>query len=107
MAELSGEGHLTAGRAIIGGRVYSSQHTSGQFTRPEPAPQAEPTTIMGIDVEKTFTVNETEPIAGGVRLYELYIDGQLKWSGAGDDRVDALLDAIQAATGDDEQPPDN
>lgn len=106
MTHLSGEGHLTVGRLIVGGRVYSSQHTSGQF-RGRPYPTTEPETIMGIKVEKTFTIRESEPLSGETRLYELHVNGKLAWSGAGDDRVDALLDAIQAATGDDGDPPNN
>jgi hypothetical protein len=92
---------------IIGGRVYSSQHTSGRFSRPQPPPATEPKTVMGIEVEKTFTIHETEPFAGDVRLYELRIDDKLVWTGQGDDRADALLDAILAATGSDDELPDN
>jgi hypothetical protein len=40
-------------------------------------------------------------------MYELHVNGKLAWSGAGDDRVDALLGAIQAATGDEDPPPNN
>lgn len=107
MTHLSGEGYLTVGRVIIGGRIYSSQHTSGQFRGVRPGPVAEPKTIMGIEVEKTFTIHESEPLAGEVRLYELRIDDKLVWTGQGDERAGALLDAILAATGDDDELPDN
>ncbi len=92
---------------IIGGRVYSSQHTSGQFRGLRPSPATEPKTVMGIEVEKTFTIYESQPIAGETRLYELWIDDQLAWSGPGDDRADALLSAIISATGGDDELPDN
>jgi hypothetical protein len=68
---------------------------------------AEPKTVMGIGVEKTFTIYESEPFAGEVRMYELRIDDKLVWTGQGDDRADALLNAILAATGDDDELPDN
>ncbi len=62
---------------------------------------------MGVEVDKTFTIYESQPVAGEVRLYELWIDDQLAWNGAGDERADALLDAIISATGGDKKLPDN
>lgn len=108
MAELSGEGHLTGGRMIVG-RIYSSQHTSGQFRGSGLLPSpAEPDTVMGVaGVENTIVIRESEPIAGKIRLYDAFVNGKEVWSGPGDDRVDALLDAIQAATGDDDGVPNN
>lgn len=73
----------------------------------QPGPSAEPKTIMGIGVEKTFTIHESEPLAEEVRLYELRIDDKLVWTGQGDDRADALLDAILAATGGADELSDN
>jgi len=40
-------------------------------------------------------------------MYELLVDGKLAWTGMGDNRADALLDAIMSATGDDPELPDN
>jgi hypothetical protein len=77
-ARLSGEGHLT-----VGGTV----RIAGVITPPrEPK-----TTSLGLKVEKTFEIRQSEPIADSVRQYELRIDGELTWSGMGDDPVDALL----------------
>jgi hypothetical protein len=92
--ELSGEGHLTVGGPI---------HIAGTIT-----PPAEPeTTSLGLKVEKTFEIRQSEPVADGVRQYGLRIDGKLTWSGMGDDPVDALLDAIMKATGQSDDPPNN
>jgi hypothetical protein len=62
---------------------------------------------MGFEVAKTFVINESDPVQGAVRQYELWIDGELKWTGMGDDRADALLQAIISATGEADEPPDN
>ena len=104
MAELRGEGHITTGEVVY--RNGSVVIRRGQFSA-LPAPGAEPrTTDMGQKVVNTITIYETEPLAGSVRLYELEINGQVKWSGAGDDRADALLEAILAATGEADELPD-
>ena len=71
------------------------------------APTKPKTTSMGLRIEKTFEIRESEPIGDGVREYELRIDDELVWTGIGDDRVDALLQAIMAATGQADEPPDN
>ena len=47
------------------------------------------------------------PVEGGVRQYDLRIDGEQVWSGAGDDRVEVLLEAIAAATGQSDELPNN
>ncbi len=57
-------------------------------------PTAPKTTSLGLQITKTFTIHESEPVEGSVRQYELLIDDQLVWSGMGDDRADALLEAI-------------
>ncbi len=62
---------------------------------------------MGVEVAKTFMIYESQPVVGEVHLYELWIDDQLAWSGAGDDRADAFPNAILSATGDDDELPDN
>src|ERR1022692_3182732 len=98
MTELRGEGSLS-------GSAYSTSIATGWFggvQRPVTDPK---TTSMGIEVDKTFTILETKPIEADVRQYELLIDGESVWSGAGDDRVDALLEAIQAATGQSDELP--
>jgi hypothetical protein len=46
-------------------------------------------------------------IVGDVRQYELLIDGESVWVGQGDDRVEALLNAIASATGQADELPDN
>jgi len=73
------------------------------------APERVPaiTTNMGVEVDKTFVIYESKPIEGGIRQYELHIDGKVVWTGMGDDRVDALLTAIQSATGEADDLPDN
>jgi 2-keto-3-deoxy-6-phosphogluconate aldolase len=95
MTELSGEGHLTFGAMRI--------VASGTVTPPAVANR----TSMGLEISKTFVIKESEPIENKIRQYELYIDGQLVWTGIGDDRADALLQAIISATGQGEETPDN
>ena len=62
---------------------------------------------MGLEVAKTFMIRESEPVQNEVRQYELWIDGELTWTGMGDDRADALLQAIISATGETNETPDN
>lgn len=94
---LSGRTYRTGGQIMRSGRL---------FTVPQPA--AEPKiTIMGQEVATTITIYETAPLAGGVRLYEMEINGEIKWSGEGDARADALLDAILTATGQADELPGN
>jgi hypothetical protein len=97
MTHLGGQGHVTVGVPIITGRVYSSQQqASGTGLQPAPA---DSDTVMGVArVENTIEIRESEAIADKVRLYNAFVNGKEIWSGAGDDRVDALLEAIQAAT---------
>jgi hypothetical protein len=64
-------------------------------------------TSMGFEVTKTFTVNESEPIDGTVREYELVVDNKLAWTGVGDDRTDALLEAIAHVADQGDELPDN
>jgi hypothetical protein len=64
-------------------------------------------TSMGFEVAKSFTVNESEPIDGAVREYELVVDDKLTWTGMGDDRADALLEAIAHVTDQGDEIPDN
>ena len=94
MSELTGEGHLTIGPRMV---------ASGTVTRPADSNR----TSMGLEVSKTWTIRESEPIGSDVRQYELHIDGQLKWSGIGNDRADALLQAIISATGQADETPNN
>jgi hypothetical protein len=81
MTELRAEAGLAAGV----GRAYNPgmQDTA---TRSEPK-----FTSMGFEVTKTFTVNESEPIDGAIREYELVVDDKLAWTGMGDDRADGGL----------------
>ncbi len=121
MTEIQGQGNVGAagpvqgswisgqGRVIAGGRVYSSQLTMRQRWFQDlgvPAERAE-RTDMGQEVEHTFVIYESGPMDGGVRQYDLRIDGEPVWSGAGDDRVEALLEAVMAATGESDELPDN
>jgi len=73
------------------------------------APERGPadTTSLGVEVDKTFVIYESKPVEGDVRQYEREIDGKVVWSGMGDDRVDALPDAIQVATGQADDLPDD
>jgi hypothetical protein len=64
-------------------------------------------TSMGFEVAQSFTVNESEPIDGTVREYELIVDDKLTWTGMGDDRTDALLEAIAHVTDQGDELPDN
>jgi hypothetical protein len=124
MTEMRGEGNVDAGgaiqgssisgrgRVVIGGRVYSSQGGAPRYGAQRPGSESETTTepettSMGQEVEHAIEIYESVPLEGDIRQYDLRIDGVLVWSGAGDDRVDALLDAIAAATGQSEEPPDN
>jgi hypothetical protein len=75
---------------------------SVQATRSDPR-----LTSMGFEVAKTFTVNESEPIDGAVCEYELVVDDKLAWTGVGDDRTDALLEAIAHVTDQGNELPDN
>jgi len=103
--EITGTGNMA-----IGGRAYRTGQTmrSGRFFAvPSQAATDAKTTSLGQEIATTITIYETEPLAGNVRHYELEINGEIKWSGAGDDRADALLNAILAATGQDEELPDN
>jgi hypothetical protein len=95
MTELSGEGHLVISpmRVVL----------SGTVTPPADSNR----TSMGLEISKTFVIHESEPIENQVRQYELRIDGQLVWSGVGDDRADALLQAIISATGQADETPNN
>ncbi len=70
-------------------------------------PIAPKTTSMGLQVTKTFTINESEPIDGAVREYELFIDDKLVWNGMGDDRADALLEAIMRVAHQEPEIPNN
>ena len=99
------------GRVIAGGRIYTSQGGAPQYgvDRPdaEPETQAGPeTTSLGLVVEKTFEIRESEPVGGNVRQYELRIDGQVVWDGLDEDRVNALAEALIAATDPRPKPPD-
>src|SRR5260221_6821321 len=108
MAEMRGEGNVDAGgpvqgswisgqgRLIIGGRVYSSQRGVAHYNVERPRsevriPSEDAPTIMGQEVEHTIAIYESVPLEGDVRQYESRIDGEVVWSGAGDDRVEALL----------------
>jgi hypothetical protein len=93
MTELRGEGTLSAGgRIIVSGTV---------------GPAAEPkTTSMGLEIKKTFTIHESEPIDGAIQ-YELKIDGETVWVGMGEDRVDGLLNVIMRITDQEPEVPDN
>jgi hypothetical protein len=98
------------GSMAIGGRTYRTGQImrSGQFFAVPSQPAAEPrTTSIGEEIATTITIYETEPVAGDVRHYELEINGEIKWSGMGNDRADALLNAILAATGQEDELPDN
>jgi hypothetical protein len=64
-------------------------------------------TSMGFEVTQSFTVNESEPIDGAIREYELVVDDKLKWTGMGDDRTDALLEAVAHVTDQGDELPDN
>jgi hypothetical protein len=64
-------------------------------------------TGMGFEVANSFTVNESEPIAGPLREYELVENDKVVWTGVGDDRTDALLEAIAHVTDQGDELPDN
>lgn len=64
-------------------------------------------TSMGFEVANSFTINESEPVAGPVREYELLANDKLVWTGVGDDRGDALLEAIAQVTDQGDDLPDN
>jgi Lsr2 len=95
MTELRAE----AGVAAVTARA---RNPGVQATRSDPK-----LTSMGFEVTKTFTVNESEPIDGAVREYELVVDDKLTWTGMGDDRTDALLEAIAHVTDQGDELPDN
>jgi len=98
----------------IRGRTYSSlpvRTRSGQFFAPPPQPDKAPETeikteLRGLGPVKSFVINEYEP-TNGITPYELVIDGETVWSGMGNDRADALLDAIMTITGEAPEIPDN
>jgi hypothetical protein len=90
---------VQAGVAAAVARVYTP---SVEATRSDPK-----LTSMGFEVAKTFTVNESEPIDGTIREYELVVDDKLAWTGVGDDRTDALLEAIAHVTDQGNELPDN
>jgi hypothetical protein len=98
MTELRAEAGLAAGV----GRAYNPdvQDVAQRSETPK-------VTGMGFEITKTFTVNESEPIDGAVREYELLVDDKLAWTGMGDDRADALLEAIAQVTDQGNELPDN
>jgi len=98
----------------MGGAASNTSRATGYlFGEPRPAVQdmatrSEPKlTSMGFEVAKTFTVNESEPVDGAVREYELVVDDKLAWTGMGDDRADALLEAIAHVADQGDELPDN
>ena len=91
--------------------MYTSQGGAPQYRvdRPDTEQEAEAvpeTTSLGLVVEKTFEIRESEPLGGEVRQYELRIDGQVVWDGLDEDRVNALAEALIAATDPRPKPPD-
>jgi hypothetical protein len=99
----------------IRGRTYSSSRLvrtrSGQLFAPPPQPDNAPETeikteLGGLGPVTSFVFNEFEPI-NGLTPFELVIDGKTVWSGMGNDRADALLDAIMTITGEAPEIPDN
>jgi hypothetical protein len=128
MEEQSGQGAgspVTGGfianqgaRVIISGRVYTSTGGAARYhnwaqqdttTEPEDATTTQPErTAMGLEVAHRIdiTMKESEPLADDVREYEVFIDGKRVWSGLGEDRASALLEAITEAAGESEELPD-
>ncbi len=94
MAELRTEASLTAATHIVASVTIMP-------------PAVSKTTSMGFEVAKTFMIHESDPVQNEVRQYELWIDGELQWIGMGDDRADALLQAIISATGEANEIPDD
>ena len=101
------------GRVIASGRIYTSTGGAPRYgTEPQSAAADDITvqpevTEMGQEVEHVFAISESVPVGGDVRHYEMSIDGEIAWSGLGEDRVQALVSAIVTALGADEEPPSN
>jgi hypothetical protein len=51
------------------------------------------TTSIGLEVSKTFTINQAD-LGDGVIQYEVLEDSKLIWSGLGDDPAEGLLKVI-------------
>jgi len=64
-------------------------------------------TEMGLEIVTAFVIRETEKLDQEDRQYELFVDGELVWSGQGNDRAEAVLEAILAAAGQSKEPPNN
>jgi hypothetical protein len=112
MSEIIGSGAIVAGRGNVTavGRVYSTGNPAMQdhSRMQDVATRSEPKfTGMGFEIAKTFTVNESEPIDGALREYELLVDNEVTWTSIGDDRADALLEAIAQVTDQGDELPDN
>ena len=100
MTELRGEGRLVAGDFTYNTANPGINTANRRAVFQVVTPPAEPRiTSLGLEIAKTFEVYESEPIEGAVRQYELRIDDELAWTGVGDDRASALLEAILSATG--------
>jgi hypothetical protein len=96
MTELRGEGQL-----IVRANVYADGEV---IQRSQEPPKL---TGMGFEVANSFTINESEPVAGPVREYELLANDKVVWTGMGDDRADALLEAIAQVTDQGNELPDS
>src|SRR5262249_61903350 len=99
------------GRGIAGGRIGTSHGGAPKcgVDRPDAEPEAQAgpgTPSLGLVVEKTFEIRESESLGGDVRQYELRIDDQVVWDGLDEDRVNALAEALIAATDPRPKPPD-
>ena len=95
------------GLAVPGAAVAVAAVGSVSVVATGTVKRAPTTTSTGLEVEKTFTIKESGPVAGDIREWELDIDGKVVWTGMGDTRADALLNAILFAVGEADDLPDN
>jgi hypothetical protein len=94
---------------FVGGRTYSTSkvmRSSRFFAAPPPPAAAPKSELEGLGLVKSVVINEFEPIEGSIP-FEVMVDGKQLWFGMGDDRVDGLLRAMMAITGQEPEAPDN
>ena len=67
--------------------------------------EAPPTTSIGLPVTRTITIKQAA-VTDGIHHYEAIEDGEIRWSGIGDDPVDGLLQIVMRLTEDEDPPTD-
>jgi len=96
-------GGFIRGRTYSAGNVMRSSRFFAAPSLPAAAPKSD---LAGLGLVKSVAINEFEPVEGSIP-FEVMVDGKQVWLGMGDDRVDGLLRAMMAITGQEPEVPDN